>query len=211
MNLSFRVGDREDNVRRNRELYFGSLGIRTTDLAIPGQIHGTTVFRVEGPGSYPECDGLITRARCVFLTVSVADCVPILLYDPVIPAIAAVHAGWRGTVGRIVDAAVRAMERSYSVDPCRLRAYLGPAASSCCYVVGEDVASRFESRFTRRDGARVRVDLKGANLQQLLDRGVPAGQIEMSPFCTVCESLQFHSYRRDGERSGRMIAVIGLV
>jgi hypothetical protein len=211
MNLSFRVGDRDENVRQNRELFFGSLGVRTADLAIPGQVHGTTVLRVDAPGSYPESDALSTAASGVFLCVSVADCVPILLCDPAIPAIAAVHAGWRGTVGRIVAGAVRAMEREYAADPCRLRAYLGPAASSCCYVVGKDVASRFEDRFTRRDGAGIHVDLKEANYQQLLDAGVPAGQVETSLSCTICEPRQFHSFRRDGEQSGRMIAVIGMV
>jgi hypothetical protein len=211
MNLSFRVGDCEKNVQRNREIFFGSLGIRTTDLAIPGQVHSTKVLRVDAPGSYPECDALITAARGVFLCVSVADCVPILLCDPAIPAIAAVHAGWRGTAGRIAEGAIHAMEREFTADPRRLRAYLGPAASSCCYVVGEDVASRFAEQFVRRDEAAAIVDLKRANLQQLLDQGVPACQAEISPFCTISDSGQFHSFRRDGAKSGRMIAVIGLV
>jgi purine-nucleoside/S-methyl-5'-thioadenosine phosphorylase / adenosine deaminase len=106
---------------------------------------------------------------------------------------------------------VRAMEREFGVDPTRVRAYLGPAASACCYVVGEEVASQFAEAFVRREAAGVIVDLKRANLQQLLDLGVPPGQIEVSPFCTISDSGRFHSFRRDGGRSGRMNAVIGLV
>jgi YfiH family protein len=210
MNLSFRVGDQEENVRRNREIFFGSLGIGTSELAVPGQVHSTVVVRVGGPGSYPACDALITDARRVFLCVSVADCVPLLLYDPGIPAVAAVHAGWRGVAGRIVERAVGLMQRDLAVVPGRLRAYLGPSASVCCYAVGEEVASQFDPRFVQRDGGRFLVDLKQAARQQLLDAGVPAEQIEVSPSCTISEAQLFHSFRRDGERSGRMMAVIGL-
>ncbi len=211
MNLSFHVGDREENVRRNREIFFGSLGIRTADLAIPGQVHGTTVLRVSTPGSYPGCDGLITDVPRVCLCVTVADCVPILLCDPVVPAVAAVHAGWRGTAGRILEGAVRKLESDLGVEPRRIRAYLGPAASPCCYTVGEDVAMQFERRFVRRAGAGFIVDLKRANYQQLLDVGVSVRQIEVSRACTISDSARFHSHRRDGKLSGRMIAVIGLI
>ncbi len=211
MNLSFHVGDREENVRRNREIYFGSLGIRVDELAVPGQIHGTTVMRVGVPGSYAECDALITGASRVFLCVSVADCVPILLHEPAVPAVAAVHAGWRGTVGRILESAIQMMKRELGAEPGRLRAYLGPAASWCCYGVGEDVAAQFDPRCVRRDGGRTFVDLKGANAGQLLGLGVPPEHIEVSPYCTISDLNRFHSFRRDGLRSGRMIAVIGLV
>lgn len=211
MNLSLHVGDREENVRRNREIFFGSLGVGVHELAIPGQVHGTTVIRVSTPGSYAECDALSTGASRVFLCVSVADCVPILLCDPAVPAVAAVHAGWRGTVGRILESAVRNMERELGAEPMRLRAYLGPAASWCCYEAGEEVVGRFDPRFVRREGGRAFVDLKQANAGQLLGIGVPPEQIEVSPYCTISDMTRFHSFRRDGGRSGRMIAVIGLI
>ncbi len=211
MNLSFHVGDREENVRRNREIFFSSLGIGVDELAIPEQVHGTTVLRVNAPGSFSECDALIAGASRVFLCISVADCVPILLCDPAVPAVAAVHSGWRGTVGRILEAAVRKMERELGADPGRLRAYLGPAASSCCYAVGGDVAAQFDPRFVRREGGRPYVDLKQANAEQLLGLGVPPSHMEVSPHCTISDLDRFHSFRRDGLRSGRMFAVIGLV
>lgn len=211
MNLSFRVGDREENVRRNQEIFFGPLGIRVDELAVPGQVHGTTVIRVGAPGSYAECDALITSASRVFLCVSVADCVPILLCDPDVPAVAAVHAGWRGTGGRILESSIRKMKRELGAEPGRLWAYLGPAASWCCYAVGEDVAVQFDPRYVRRDGGRAFLDLKQANAGQLLGLGVPPEQIEVSPFCTISDLDRFHSFRRDGLRSGRMNAVIGLI
>jgi hypothetical protein len=210
MNLSFRVGDAEENVRRNREIFFGSLGVLPRELALPGQVHSAIVNRVDSPGHFPDCDALLTIARRVFLCITVADCVPILLYDPTAKAIAAVHAGWRGTASGILTKALEQMSVEFSVSPARVLAYLGPAASACCYVVGDDVASRFNPRFVTRSDTGPLVDLKGANVGELLDAGVPAEQIEISPSCTVSESALFHSFRRDRDRSGRMMAVIGL-
>jgi YfiH family protein len=173
-------------------------------------VHGAIVHRIDSPGNFPDCDALLTNAPRVFLSITVADCVPILLYDPTAKAIAAVHAGWRGTASGILTRALERMSVEFSVSPPRILAYLGPAASACCYVVGDDVASRFDPRFvSRTDGGPV-VDLKGANVEELLDAGVPSHQIEISPSCTISESAQFHSFRRDRDRSGRMMAVIGL-
>lgn len=210
MNLSFRVGDAEENVRRNREIFFGSLGILPSELALPGQVHGAIVHRIDSPGNFLDCDALLTNAPRVFLCITVADCVPILLYDPTSKAIAAVHAGWRGTASGILARALERMSVEFSASPSRILAYLGPAASACCYVVGDEVASRFDPRFVSRTDAGPLVDLKGTNLQELLDAGVPQRQIEISPSCTISESALFHSFRRDGDRSGRMMAVIGL-
>ena len=211
MNLSYQVGDHPENVRRNREVFFGSLGIRTDDLAIPGQVHGTTVRPVDAPGSYPECDGLITAARGVFLCVSIADCVPILLFDPLSGALGAIHAGWRGAAERIAEKAVTAMAGELGARPDDLLAYLGPAAGSCCYYVGRDVGSQFDPRFVEKRDRGEAVDLKGASAEQLRSAGVRPDHIEVSPHCTVDEPHIFHSYRRDGAKSGRMMAVIGKI
>jgi hypothetical protein len=210
MNLSYRVGDDPERVRRNRQVFFGSLGILVQSLALPSQVHGTTVREVERPGEYPECDALLTRTPEVFLCITVADCVPILLYAPAQGVIGAVHAGWRGTAERIVALAVRRMVESYGVDPSGLHAWLGPSAGVCCYTVGEEVASRMDPRFVARDGRGTVVDLKSANRQLLLATGLDAARIEVSPSCTISEREVFHSYRRDRDASGRMMAVIGL-
>jgi hypothetical protein len=211
MNTSFHVGDAEENVTRNRDLFCSSLGIAQHELAVPGQVHSAVVHRVDRPGKVPECDALVTSTPRVFLSVSVADCVPILLCDPSVRAVAAVHAGWRGTVAGILGRAIRRMCAEFAASPQTMIAYLGPSASSCCYFVGEDVVSQFDRRFVMRGNQGTVVDLKGANVQQLLDSGVPASQIEVSPSCTISESGLFHSFRRDRDRSGRMMAVIGII
>ena len=209
MNLSFSVGDDPEKVTANRKKFFGGLSIELDELAIPRQVHSATVQRVSAPGSYPDCDALITDARRLFLCVTVADCLPILLYAPDVPAVAAVHAGWRGSVSRISAVAVEKMQREFSCAPERMLAFLGPSAGVCCYVVGDDVASKFDPKFLHRNSSGVFVDLKAANVQQLQDLGVPARNIEVSPYCTISETL-FHSYRRDRDSSGRMMGVIGL-
>jgi YfiH family protein len=210
MNTSFSVGDDRRNVERNRELFLASHGIGPADLASPQQVHGNVVRRVSEPGSYPDCDALVTNAPGVFLTVSHADCVPILLYNPVAVAVAGVHAGWKGTDAGIAAVALHTMEEEFGAPPSGTLAYLGPAAGPCCYQVGEDVAARFDREFVRAVGGKYYLDLKQANLQQLCSAGVFPRNVEVSPHCTICRPDLFHSYRRDGDHSGRMMAVIGL-
>ena len=102
LNLSLNVGDDEERVLRNRELFFGHLGIPPARLAIPGQIHGSDVLRVSEPGVYEAYDGLITNSENIFLAITVADCVPVFLFDTEVKAVAAIHAGWRGSKSRIL-------------------------------------------------------------------------------------------------------------
>ena len=211
MNLSFKVGDDPANVRKNREIFLGALGIPPESLAIPGQVHGTTVRRAESPGEYPETDALISGTPGVFLCVSVADCVPILLFDPLHNAFAAVHAGWRGTSSGITESAVARMHAEFGSLPDRILASIGPSASVCCYRVGEDVARQFPPSNVRRESGESFVDLKGANRGQLLEAGLKPGNIELSPYCTISDSGLFHSHRREGTGSGRMMGVIGLM
>ena len=210
MNLSDRVGDDPERVKKNRALFFGGLGISLDRLAIPGQVHGMTVAKATLPGHYPKTDGLVTEERDVFLCVSAADCVPILLYDPVRQVVASVHAGWRGTATGIASAAIGVLTSEFGSRPSDIFVYIGPSASECCYVVGQEVAERFPSQFIRRKEDAFLVDLKGANRLLLLDAGVDTQKIEISPFCTISDAHLFHSHRRDGNRAGRMMGVIGL-
>ena len=211
MNISFRVGDDKQNVRENRRRFLAGLGMTEERLAIPGQVHSATVKRVERPGHVPECDGLITNVAGIVVTVTVADCLPLLLADPMSRSVAAVHAGWRGTASGIALTAVELLAREFGAHPSGLRAYLGPSARSCCYEVGEEVAALFEDRFVRREAARRYLDLKAAVEAQLIGAGVAPENIESSPDCTISRPDLYHSYRRDGARSGRMMAVIGLL
>jgi hypothetical protein len=210
MNVSFRVGDHEAFVQENRKRFLRSVGMSENLLAVPRQIHSATVRAVEWPGQLPDCDGLTTNVPGVVLSVTVADCLAILLADPARGVVAAVHAGWRGTASGIATRAVELLQGHYGVHPADLLVYLGPSARACCYEVGEDVASLFGDAVIRRDQKRY-LDLAIANEQQLTRCGVSPGNIETSPDCTISHPELYHSYRRDGGRSGRMMAVIGIL
>jgi polyphenol oxidase len=211
MNLSFNVGDEPANVQANRDAFFNALRVKQEELAIPRQVHSSTVVRVDSPGTYPDCDALVTDKPRVFLCVSTADCVPLFIYEKEKRVLAAIHSGWRGTVAAIAVQGVQKMVEEYGADPKAMCAYIGPAASVCCYAVSPDVASRFEPKFVTEIGGNLHVDLKGTVLSQLLSVGIPPTAIDISPLCTISEAALFHSFRRDGARSGRMMGVIGLI
>jgi YfiH family protein len=210
LNLSFHVGDDPRHVAENRSRFFGALAVGQDRIVLPKQVHGTTVREVSAPGVSPECDALMTREAGLFLAVSVADCVPIFLYDPDRSSVAAVHAGWRGSRGRIVERVVGRLCAGDRSGPGRLRAYIGPSAGVCCYEVGEEVGSLFGPEFLRRStGGKAHLDLKQFNRYLLTTSGVRENNIEVSEDCTICNT-SYHSFRRDGNRSGRMYGVIGL-
>jgi len=209
MNVSYRVGDNEHDVRRNRGLFLGKLGIPTDSLATTKQIHSNTVKVVTTPGENEDCDGLVTDRAGLFLGVTVADCVPVILVDPAQRIVAAVHAGWRGTAARIVTRGVEAMVRECGAEVSAVRVFLGPSAGACCYVIGEEVAEQFPAEVvTRREGL-IYLDVREANRLQLIEVGIHPSFIEESSLCTISGGELLHSFRRDGNRSGRMMAVVG--
>jgi polyphenol oxidase len=211
LNCSISVGDDPGNVAENRRRFTAALGLEPGAVAFTRQIHSDTILRIEVPGTYESCDALLTNRKGIGLAISVADCIPILLYDPVTKTIGGVHAGWRGSRDRIVVKAVDRMRKEYGVNPEKLVVYIGPSAGACCYEVGEDVASIFGEGYTlRRDGRKPHVDLKTWNRDLLVDSGVKAENIDTAAECTICSDGLFHSYRRDGAHSGRMLAIIGL-
>jgi len=211
LNMSMKVGDAEERVIKNRELFFHRLGIPLDKLAIPNQVHGSDVVRVSAPGTYDACDGLMTDIENVFLTVTVADCVPVFIFDPDIRAVAVIHAGWRGSKSKIVKNAVDAMTRQYGSDAKNFLAYIGPSAGVCCYEVGSEIADQFEDIYIlHRSGRNLHLDMRAVQVDLLLDAGVPLNNIEVSHYCTICVPNLFHSYRRLGPKSGRMMGVIGM-
>lgn len=210
LNMSFNVGDDPGNVEQNRELFFRELGIQSDRVAFAQQVHSKIVKRTDKPGKYSQCDGLVTDVPGLSVCISVADCIPVLIVETKRRVVAGIHAGWRGTADRIVQEGIRMMIDEYSCSPAHMKAYIGPGAGACCYAVGEEVATRFDDLFIRKDGARMFVDLKAANRMQLMECGVQQDAIETSPHCTIDNAALFHSFRREKERSGRMLAVIGL-
>jgi YfiH family protein len=210
LNLSFSVGDDPANVEKNRKVFFDTMEIPLDRLAFPTQVHGAGVTRIDRPGRFDACDALLTNTRGIYVCISVADCVPVFLYDPTHEVIAGVHAGWRGTVEGIAAASLARMSLEFNTEPRDVVAFIGPSAGGCCYAVGPDVANLFDAKFCHVNNGSTTIDLKQANREQLLTAGVGEESIEVSPLCTITESHLLHSYRRDGPRSGRMLAVCGM-
>ena len=210
MNTSFRVGDDEGAVRQNRKRFFAAAGVPAGAVASAAQVHGAEVAAVEAPGHTPGCDALVTSRPGLWLAVSVADCVPVLIVDRTRRVAAAVHSGWKGSVRRIAERCVGAMQERHSCRPGDLEAYVGPAAGACCYEVGEEVASLFPASVVTREGGRnPRLDLQAYNRDLLLESGLSPERVLVSGRCTIHEAGLFHSHRRDALRSGRMLAIVG--
>lgn len=212
LNLGLSVHDDEQDVSGNRALFCGALGISTSQLAMSRQIHGDRILRVSGPLQAEGYDALVTNTPGVVVSVFVADCTPVLLYDPVHKACAAVHAGWRGTAAGIVAKTMATLHNEFGTFAADCLAYIGACIGAEAFEVGADVAGHFADDEKRYDPLKGKffVDLKAANRHQLLDAGLPAGNIEVSPYCTVLNNDLFFSHRLEKGITGRMMAVIGL-
>jgi polyphenol oxidase len=178
------------------------------------QIHSDQIVRVEGGRGYlGEGDALVTDRPGVLIGIRTADCVPILIADPERHAVAAVHAGWRGTLDQIASKAVDRLTAEYGSRPQDLHAAIGPAIGPCCYEVGPEVSERF--RIFLPDlpvGSKTHLDLVDLNRRQLVIGGLHPGKIYSAvSHCTKCGPPELHSYRRDGPKAGRMIAAIGVL
>ena len=178
--------------------YFGQ-------LATVKQIHSATCVAGGGrSGVLGEADALIEQTPGSVVAIKTADCIPVLMIDERLRAVAAVHAGWRGTVARIAAGAVAAMAREYGSQAEDLHAAIGPGIGKCCYEVGPEVAAEFG------EAGRVHLDLTAANRRQLEEMGVTPGRIHASNLCTMCRGEEFHSFRRDQAAAGRMYSFVGI-
>jgi purine-nucleoside/S-methyl-5'-thioadenosine phosphorylase / adenosine deaminase len=210
-NLGFNIGDDDEVVQGNLNRFLAAFKLGPDRLASMNQVHGTTIQEVNEAGVYPDTDVLVTREPMLGLAVRTADCVPLLLYAPGENIVAAVHAGWRGTVEHIAAQTVEFLVERFSIEPDELSAYIGPSAGIDHYEVGEDVAARFSpSVVINPENANPRVDLKKANTEDLISAGVKETNIDVSDYCTIENPMLFHSHRRDGAGAGRMLALIML-
>lgn len=197
-------------------------GVPRSRLRLLNQVHGRAVAVVpresSGVWTPPQADAAVTDDPLVALVVRVADCAPILLADRRTGAVAAVHAGWRSTMQRIVEAAVSSLRETCGTDPADLVAAIGPSLGPCCGEMGDEVVQAFRDAghdeptirrwFARDDRRRPHFDLWRANTDQLAAAGVPAAAIHVSGLCTRTYPEAFHSYRVAGVNAGRMAAVI---
>jgi polyphenol oxidase len=181
-------------------------GIRTVK-----QIHSNLV--IDAAGLDPDCQGdaLVSNEPGVLVGVKTADCVPVLLVDTSTRAVAAVHAGWRGSAANIVSAAVREMSARWNTRPENLRAAIGPSIGVCCYEVGADVARHFGTWIPEMETVHepIHLDLQTVNERQLRELGVV--DIWKSGECTFCRAERFFSFRRERAQAGRLISFIGLL
>jgi len=189
---------------------------------LPVQKHTSTVLEV-GPDTPPDevADAVITRDPNRFIGVVSADCVPILVLDPVVGAVGAVHAGWRGTAAGILHGTIDRLTSDFGSRPRNLLVSVGPSIRSCCYNVGVEVADAVQASAVDSDestkgeivthrGGRIFLDLARANRLQAIQRGVPMEHVEVVAACTFCQPERFHSFRRDGAAAGRQGAFIAL-
>lgn len=227
MNLGAARGDDPACVVENYRRYTAALGADLEKMAMTRQVHGTYIHTVEPidckPDPYaPErydADGLITDRPGVPLVIFSADCLPVLLYDPVKKVICAVHAGWRGTVAGIAPKGVKKMVADYGCDPADILAAIGPGISKCHFETHRDVpdavgeilsAEEAESCIIDHKTGKYHVDLKRVNTILLQKAGVRSENITVDPECTACNTEKYWSHRMVGGRRGSLIALIQL-
>jgi polyphenol oxidase len=212
LNLGKSTDDDPVHVAENRLRFCAALGFHPSQMAWSKQVHGDQIRHATEPGGSEGYDALVTNVPGILLAVSVADCTPILVYDSRNRAVAAIHAGWRGTVAGIVAKTLIFMEQQFGTAGADCFAYIGACIDACSFEVGDEVAAEFAESFKRFDPARGKffVDLKKSNAAQLLGFGIPETQIEVSPYCTMLHSADFFSHRKDQGLTGRGMGVIGL-
>jgi YfiH family protein len=228
LNLAGFNEDTAENILENRRRFL-KLFQGEWSLAGCWQVHGADIRTVKddqqaqarpyATGDEERCDALVGDRPNILLGVKTADCVPILIGDPISGALAAVHAGWRGTVAAIVSHTIDRLVREYGTRPADVRVAIGPAAAACCYEVGSEVIDAFKTHFPEDDDlfkstreGHALIDLYQANRRQLISRGVEDKRIHTSPLCTMCRNDLFFSYRREKRvqgKVGRSMAVIG--
>jgi len=241
LNLGWTAEDSPETVKENRRRLVnavaGGPSATVMKLVTVRQVHSNTIHRIDADDAFAgaletpegkamlEGDGLVTDETGVLLAAGTADCVPVLLVDPMRRAVGAFHAGWRGTAARIVEHGVERMHTEFGSDPKDLLAAIGPSIGACCYTVGQEVRDQFAEAFPYSDAlfradsqeaaSRLKIDLWEANRRQLLDAGFASGNITMIRECTACTleapgQPRYFSHRAQAGRTGRMLNVIGI-
>jgi YfiH family protein len=214
-------------VRENYRRFCAAIGADADHVVMSNQVH-STVIRTAGPGDVKadlcepegyECDGLVTDVPGLALTIFSADCIPVLLYDPVKRVIAAVHAGWRGTAGDIAGKAVEKMRGDYGCETRNILAAIGPGIGPCCFETHGDVPQAMtaalgqeaDAYITPLESGKFQVDLKKINAALLRRSGVVPDHIELSGDCTACHPEKYWSHRVTQGKRGNQGAMIQLL
>ncbi len=210
-NISFSCGDNKKLVEENRKTFFNKLGIKENQIAFTKQTHRNNIAITYKSKTYNNCDALITNKKNLFLSITVADCLPIFIYDMENKIVATIHSGWRGCVNGILKKTIETMQEEFNSNTKNFLCYLGPNADKCCYEVEPDVAKNFDKKFlTQKTQTKFSLDIKNFSKYILLKYGIAKNNIEISDYCTICEKKLLHSFRRDKNFSGRMMGIIGM-
>lgn len=224
LNVSISVKDERGKVLENRRRLSERAGFEFEKGVLPSLVHGKQVALVspkdagrgwQNPDDLiAETDALITAAKDLCLIVTLADCSPVLLYDPVQEVVGAVHAGWKGTISLIAAETVQAMQQNFGSKPSDIRAGIGVSIGACCYEVSEDLAQQFETVFgeevVERKAAKPHLDLWKSNKIALLRAGLLPQQIEIAGICSACNTALYFSHRQEKGLTGRFCAGIWL-
>jgi polyphenol oxidase len=239
LNLGFTDWDSRENVLENRRRFQAALGAAEMQLVALKQFHSDVIHLFDtAPGEPCRGDAAITNRPGLLLAVQTADCVPIVLADVQRRVVAAVHAGWRGTLARILTKTIGAMQMHFATNPRDLLAAIGPCIGPCCYEVGTEVVTQFLSQFEDassyfdelRTGdepnplqwlnmcppghqpppKNVLLDLRKANQSQLVTAGLRPQNIHSIDLCTACRPDLLFSYRKQGPATGRLMSAIAV-
>lgn len=209
LNLGMTTEDERNRVLENRKLFFDTIKIPQSAVVIQKQIHEDRSAYVETPEFLDCTDAAYTDRPNVFLTVSAADCVPVLFAETKKKIVGVIHAGWKGTLKNIAGHTIEKIKKQFGIDGSNITAVIGPSISEKNYEVSEELADQFNSRFIVKNGyAKPHLDLWKANVVQLKNAGVE--NIFVSGYCTFERQDLFFSHRGSGGKSGRMLGVIGM-
>ena len=195
-------------INENRKKCASILGLDNSNIAYPIQTHSNKVVDINTPGAYSDADGLITVNQNIILSIQVADCVPIFIYDLEGKCKGLVHSGWRGTANKIISNAMKIFIENGS-NQSDIIVLIGPSIRKCCYEVGEELLELFDSDCIQSVGPKYMLDISSQIKLDLKNIQIPEENIFDSKICTYCHS-DCHSYRRE-KGSGRMIAFFGEV
>jgi len=226
LNVGLHVGDDPQAVLENRRRVARALGVELSSFVMPRQVHRGDVRVVTsadcgrgaftGDDAMPESDALITRETGIVLAVMLADCVPVIVFDPLTPAVGVIHAGWAGTVRHVTRNALEALRSEFGSDPSRMLAGVGPSIGPASYEVGADVAERARAEFPeanvihpRADGKYL-FDLWSSNVADLTEGGLAREHIEVAGLDTFQTPARFFSHRRR-QPTGRFLAFASLL
>lgn len=210
LNIGFNSKEKQEILLHNLNLLSSELRMKPSNLALAEQVHKTNIKVISEGGIYPETDAFVSNTPGTALGIQVADCGAVLLGDPVNQVIGAAHAGWRGGVDRIVPKTIKKMIE-IGADLKQIKVFLSPCIAKHNFEVGDEVAGKFADHLVdRKHFEKPHVDLKGLIKDQLLESGIDENYIEIDDRCTIDHEDLFYSYRREKEKSGRMVGIIKL-